>query len=75
MILLKLTGHSPTSGDIALGLASSIWVVFFTFAISIARNLGEIKSDIKHLTKITSAIGDDLKKHVNDTNIHNTKTI
>lgn len=66
MILLKLTGHSPTTGDIALGLASSIWVIFFTFAVSFARDLGEIKSDIKNLTKINYALGEDLKKHIND---------
>mgnify|MGYP001573529641 CR=1 FL=1 len=66
MIILKLTGHSPTTGELALAMSGGMWVLFSGLAVNFSRQLGEIKSDIKHLTRVVYTIGDDIKKHINE---------
>ncbi len=80
MILLKITGHSPTTGDIALTLIIGSLGGFFTFAINISRQLGEIKSDVKHinlnlnrLIDKVELLSNDLKNHINDPYAHQRK--
>lgn len=80
MIILKLTGHSPTTGELALAMSGGIWVFFSGLAVSFSRQLGEIKSDVKHISLNINRLIDkvellsnDLKNHINDPYAHQKK--
>jgi len=58
MLLLKITGHSPTIDQVVLVLFSGI----ITAVVSLYGKITKLEGEFKHLNRKVDAIGSDLKE-------------
>jgi len=67
MIIMKLTGHSPTIEEIILSFVGVNTVAIFALFSKIIKtesDIGQLKGELKHLNKKVDSIGHDLKLHL-----------
>ncbi|MFH1971890.1 MAG: hypothetical protein ABIJ18_00250 [archaeon] len=69
MIIIKLTGHSPTMDQIILTIVSAMFIVVIKNQYDLGKSKGEasgIKRELNLLNKKVDSIGQDLKKHLSN---------